>query len=171
MWRQADKYDVPRICFVNKMDKLGADFFFTVRTIKERLGAPPLVIQLPIGAESTFVGVIDLVEMRALTWRGETKLGEDYAIEEIPADLPSRPSEYRQALLERVAECDDELMEKYLGGEELTVAEIKGAIRKLTISSELYPVLCRLGVQEQGRPAHARRRRSTTCRPRSTSLR
>src|SRR6187399_712739 len=83
VWRQADKYDVPRICFVNKMDKLGADFFFTVRTIKERLGARPLVIQLPIGAESTFVGVVDLVENRALTWRGEVKKGEDYGVEEI----------------------------------------------------------------------------------------
>src|SRR6187431_3229520 len=112
VWRQATKYDVPRICFVNKMDKLGADFFFTVRTIQERLGARPLVIQLPIGAESTFVGVIDLVENRALTWRGDTKLGEDYAIEEIPADLAEQAEEYRQAMLEAVAESDDELLEK-----------------------------------------------------------
>src|ERR687894_789485 len=87
VWRQADKYDVPRICFVNKMDKLGADFYFTVRTIRERLGANPLVIQLPIGSESDFQGVVDLIEQKALVWRGETKLGETYVVEEIPADL------------------------------------------------------------------------------------
>src|SRR5215813_2346769 len=87
VWRQATKYDVPRICFVNKMDKLGADFYFTIRTISERLGAKPLPIQLPIGAESDFVGVIDLVNMRALTWRGEVKKGVDYTVEEIPAEL------------------------------------------------------------------------------------
>ena len=90
VWRQADKYDVPRICFVNKMDKLGADFYFTVQTIIDRLGATPLVIQLPIGAENDFIGVVDLVEMRALTWRGETGKGEDYEIEEIPADLAEK---------------------------------------------------------------------------------
>ncbi|PIM50400.1 elongation factor G, partial [Roseateles chitinivorans] len=86
VWRQADKYDVPRICFVNKMDKLGADFYFTVRTIEERLGAKPLVIQLPIGAENDFIGIIDLVEMKAKVWRGETALGEKYEVEDIPAD-------------------------------------------------------------------------------------
>src|SRR6266567_2236381 len=104
VWRQADKYDVPRICFVNKMDKIGADFYFTVKTIKERLGARPLVIQLPIGAESEFTGMIDLVEMRALTWHGEVQKGEDYEVEEIPADLVEIANEYREQLIEAVAE-------------------------------------------------------------------
>jgi elongation factor G len=150
VWRQADKYDVPRICFVNKMDKLGADFFFTVQTIVDRLGALPLVIQIPIGAENDFIGVIDLVENRALTWRGETKLGEEYAIEEIPADLAEIAAEYRQKLLETVAETDEELLEKFFGGEELTVAEIKGAIRKLTVKSEIYPILCGSAFKNKG---------------------
>ncbi|MBP2322458.1 elongation factor G [Kibdelosporangium banguiense] len=150
VWRQATKYDVPRICFVNKMDKLGADFYFTVRTISERLGAKPLPIQLPIGAENDFIGVIDLIHMRALTWRGEVKKGEDYAIEEIPADLAEKAAEYREALIEAVAETDDELMEKYLGGEELTVEEIKAAIRKITISRTAYPVLCGSAFKNKG---------------------
>ncbi|MBG6238997.1 elongation factor G [Mycetocola sp. CAN_C7] len=154
VWRQADKYDVPRICFVNKMDKLGADFYFTVDTIIKRLGAKPLVIQLPIGAESEFEGVVDLVEMRALTWRGDSKgdveMGAKYAIEEIPADLAEKAAEYRKLLLETVAETDDALLEKYFGGEELTVAEIKAAIRKLTVNSEIYPVLCGSAFKNRG---------------------
>ena len=150
VWRQADKYDVPRICFVNKMDKLGADFYFTVDTIIKRLGARPLVIQLPIGAESTFEGVIDLVEMRALTWRGDVELGAKYTIEEIPADMKEKADEYRAALLETIVEADDALMEKYFAGEELTVAEIKGAIRKLTVTSTLYPILCGSAFKNKG---------------------
>jgi len=150
VWRQADKYDVPRICFVNKMDKLGADFYFTVDTIINRLGARPLVIQLPIGAESTFEGVIDLVEMRALTWRGDVEMGAKYTIEEIPADMKAKADEYRAKLLETVAEADDALMEKFFSGEELTVAEIKGAIRKLTVTSQLYPVLCGSAFKNKG---------------------
>jgi len=154
VWRQADKYNVPRICFVNKMDKLGADFYFTVDTIVKRLGAKPLVLQLPIGSESSFEGVVDLVEMRALTWRGDAKgdvqMGAKYAIEEIPADLVEKAEEYRQALLETVAESDDALLEKFFGGEELTVAEIKGAIRKLTVNSEIYPVLCGSAFKNRG---------------------
>ena len=150
VWRQADKYDVPRICFVNKMDKLGADFFFTVRTIKERLGATPLVIQLPIGAESTFVGVVDLVYMRALTWRGDTGKGEAYTIEEIPAELAEQAAEYRHTLIETVAESDEALLEKYLGGEELTPEEIKAGIRALTVSSTLYPVMCGSAFKNKG---------------------
>jgi elongation factor G len=154
VWRQADKYDVPRICFVNKMDKLGADFYFTVDTIIKRLGAKPLVIQLPIGSESNFEGVVDLVEMRALTWRGDSKgdveMGAKYEIEEIPADLKDKAAEYRQALLETVAETDDALLEKFFAGEELTVAEIKGAIRKLTVNSEIYPVLCGSAFKNRG---------------------
>ena len=154
VWRQADKYDVPRICFVNKMDKLGADFYFTVDTIINRLGAKPLVIQIPIGAENTFEGVVDLVEMKALTWRGDSKgdveMGAKYEIEEIPADLIDKANEYRTALLETVAETDEALLEKHFGGEELTVAEIKGAIRKLTINSEIYPVLCGSAFKNRG---------------------
>jgi len=150
VWRQADKYDVPRICFVNKMDKLGADFYFTVDTIINRLGAKPLVLQLPIGAENDFEGVVDLIEMRALTWRGETEMGAKYEIEAIPADLQAKAEEYRAAMLETVAESDDDLMEKYLGGEELTVAEIKAGIRKLTISSQVYPVLCGSAFKNKG---------------------
>ncbi|WP_136519170.1 MULTISPECIES: elongation factor G [Cellulomonas] len=150
VWRQADKYDVPRICFVNKMDKLGADFYFTVKTIVERLKAKPLVIQLPIGSENDFVGVVDLVEMRALVWRGETALGEKYEVEDIPADLQERAEQYRSELIEAVAETDEELLEKYLGGEELTTAEIKAGIRKLTIASEAYPVLCGSAFKNKG---------------------
>jgi elongation factor G len=150
VWRQADKYDVPRICFVNKMDKLGADFYFTVRTIRERLGASPLVIQLPIGSESDFQGVVDLVGMRALTWRGEVSKGEDYTVEEIPANLVEAANEYREKLLEAVAETDDELMELYLGGQELTIEQIKAGIRNLTVHSRAYPVLCGSAFKNKG---------------------
>jgi len=150
VWRQATKYDVPRICFVNKMDKLGADFYFTLRTISERLGAKPLAIQLPIGAESDFIGVVDLVNMRALTWRGEVQKGEDYTVEEIPADLVEKAAEYREQLLEAVAETNDDLMEKYLGGEELTVAEIKQGIRQIVHDGSAYPVLCGSAFKNKG---------------------
>ena len=150
VWRQADKYNVPRICFVNKMDKLGADFYFTVKTIVERLKAKPLVIQLPIGSENDFTGVVDLIEQKALVWRGETKLGEAYETEEIPADLVERAEQYRSELIEAVAEADEELLEKYLGGEELTVAEIKSGIRKLVIAGEAFPVLCGSAFKNKG---------------------
>lgn len=150
VWRQADKYDVPRICFVNKMDKLGADFYFTVDTIVNRLKAKPLVIQLPIGAENDFIGVVDLVTMRALVWRGETALGEKYEVEDIPADLVEKADKYRAELLEAVAETSDELLEKFLGGEELTIAEIKAGIRQLTVKSEAYPVLCGSAFKNKG---------------------
>ncbi len=150
VWRQADKYNVPRICFVNKMDKLGADFYFTVQTIIDRLGAKPLVVQLPIGSENDFVGVIDLVEMRALTWRGDTGKGEAYTVEEIPADLAEKAEEYRELLLETVAETDEGLLDKFAGGEGLTVDEIKGAIRKLTVNSEIYPILCGSAFKNKG---------------------
>jgi elongation factor G len=150
VWRQADKYDVPRICFVNKMDKLGADFYFTVDTIINRLGATPLVIQSPLGAESTFEGMVDIVKMKALTYRGDTEMGAKYEIEEIPADLLEKANHYRTILLETVAETDEALMEKFFGGEELTEAEIKGAIRKLTINSEIYPILCGSAFKNKG---------------------
>ncbi len=150
VWRQADKYDVPRICFVNKMDKLGADFYFTVRTIRERLGATPLVVQLPIGSESDFEGVVDLVGMRALTWRGEVQKGEDYTVEAIPANLLETAKEYREKLVEAVAEADDELMELYLAGQEVSAAQIKAGIRKLTVHSQAYPVLCGSAFKNKG---------------------
>ena len=150
VWRQAAKYDVPRICFVNKMDKMGADFYFTVQTIIDRLGAKPLVMQLPIGAEDDFDGVVDLINMQAITWRGKTEIGTDGTIEEIPAELQEKADEYREKLLETVAESDEELMEKYFGGEELTVEEIKGAIRKLTVNSEIYPVFCGTAYRNKG---------------------
>ncbi|MFD6141083.1 elongation factor G [Promicromonospora sp. NPDC060271] len=150
VWRQADKYDVPRICFVNKMDKLGADFYFTVKTIVERLKAKPLVIQLPIGSENDFEGVVDLIEMKALTWRGDTKMGEEYEVEEIPADMLEKAQQYRAELVEAVAEADDELLEKFLGGEELTIPEIKSGIRKLVIKSAAFPVLCGSAFKNKG---------------------
>ncbi|WP_437584149.1 elongation factor G [Paramicrobacterium sp. CJ85] len=154
VWRQADKYDVPRICFVNKMDKLGADFYYTVETIKSRLGAKPLVLQLPIGAESDFVGVVDLIEKRALVWPGDSKgdvtMGAKFEVQEIPANLVDKVEQYRTELLETVAETSDELMEKYFSGEELTTDEIKGAIRKLTVNSDIYPVLCGSAFKNRG---------------------
>ena len=154
VWRQADKYDVPRICFVNKMDKLGADFYFTVETISKRLGAKPLPLQLPIGAESSFTGVVDLIQMKALVWpadaKGDVKLGAEYEVQDIPADLVDRANEYRQVLLEAVAETDDALLEKYFGGEELTIAEIKGAIRKIVLDGSAYPVLCGSAFKNRG---------------------
>jgi elongation factor G len=153
VWRQADKYDVPRICFVNKMDKIGADFYFSVKTMEERLGANVIPIQLPIGSEADFEGVVDLVEMNAKVWRGETKLGERYDVLELsslPSGLQEKAEEYRTTLLETVAETDEALLDKYLGGEELTVDEIKGAIRKLTISSAAYPVLCGSAFKNKG---------------------
>jgi elongation factor G len=150
VWRQADKYNVPRICFVNKMDKLGADFFFTVKTIEDRLKATPLVMQIPIGSESDFEGVVDLVNMRALTWRGDVKIGEDYEVEEIPAALQDKAEEYRGKLVEAVAETDEEMLEKYLGGEELTVAEIKKGVRALTVAGDAYPVFCGSAFKNKG---------------------
>ncbi|MEU6127723.1 elongation factor G [Saccharopolyspora sp. NPDC047091] len=150
VWRQADKYDVPRICFVNKMDKLGADFYFTVKTIRERLHATPLVIQLPIGSESDFEGIVDLVSMKALTWRGDVKKGEQYEIEEIPADLAEAAASYREQLIEAVAETDEALMEAYFGGEELTTEQIKAGIRKLTVERTAFPVLCGTAFKNKG---------------------
>ena len=150
VWRQADKYGVPRICFVNKMDKLGADFYFTVKTMVDRLGATPLVLQLPIGQESAFTGVVDLLRMKALMWRGETQKGEDYTVEDIPADLQEKAEEYRHALVETVAESNDELMEKYLEGEELTIDELKAGIRALTISGTVNPVICGTAFKNKG---------------------
>ena len=168
VWRQADKYDVPRICFVNKMDKLGADFYFTVDTIVKRLGAKPLVIQLPIGSESDFVGVVDLVEMRALTWRGDSKGDVEHGRQVRDRGDPGRPrregrTSTARRLLETVAETDDALLEKFFGGEELTVAEIKARHPQAHRQQRDLPGPLRLRVQEPRRAADARRGRSTTC--------
>ena len=154
VWRQADKYDVPRICFVNKMDKMGADFYFTVQTIIDRLGARPLVVQLPIGAESDFLGVVDLLEMKAYVWPGDAKgdvtMGSSYEVQEIPADLVEKAEQYRAELVEAVAESSEELMEKYLEEGELTIPEIKAGIRQLVISGEAFPVLCGSAFKNRG---------------------
>ena len=154
VWRQADKYDVPRICFVNKMDKMGADFYFTVQTIIDRLGARPLVIQLPIGAESDFLGVVDLLEMKAYVWPGDAKgdvtMGASYEVQDIPADLVEKAEQYRAELVEAVAESSEELMEKYLEEGELTIPEIKSGIRQLVISGEAFPVLCGSAFKNRG---------------------
>jgi elongation factor G len=150
VWRQADKYNVPRICFVNKMDKIGADFYFSVRTMQERLGANVIPIQLPVGSEGEFEGIVDLVEMNAKVWRGETKLGETYETIEIPEELQEKADEYRTKLLEAVAETDEALLEKYFGGEELSVAEVKSALRKVTINSDAYLVLCGSAFKNKG---------------------
>ncbi len=150
VWRQADKYGVPRICFVNKMDNLGADFYFTVQTIRDRLNARPLVLQLPVGTESSFEGVVDLVRMKALTWRGEVRKGEDYEVEEIAADLAETAERYRTELVESVAETDDELMERYLGGGELTEEEIRAGVRTLTVARDGFPVLCGSAFKNKG---------------------
>ena len=154
VWRQADKYDVPRICFVNKMDKMGADFYFTVQTIIDRLGARPLVVQLPIGAESDFLGVVDLLEMKAYVWPGDAKgdvsMGASYEVQEIPADLVEKAEQYRAELVEAVAESSEELMEKYLEEGELTIPEIKAGIRQLVISGEAFPVLCGSAFKNRG---------------------
>ena len=154
VWRQADKYDVPRICFVNKMDKMGADFYFTVQTIIDRLGARPLVVQLPIGAESDFLGVVDLLEMKAYVWPGDAKgdvsMGASYEVQDIPADLVEKAEQYRAELVEAVAESSEELMEKYLEEGELTIPEIKAGIRQLVISGEAFPVLCGSAFKNRG---------------------
>ena len=150
VWRQADSYGVPRMCFINKMDKMGADFYFSVQTMVDRLGAKPLVLQLPIGEESAFEGVVDLITMKALTWRGETELGAHYETEEIPADLQEKAEDYRTQLIERVAEADDELMNIYLEGGELTEEQIRKGIRTLTLAGEVNPVLCGTAFKNKG---------------------
>ena len=149
VWRQADKYNVPRICFINKMDRIGADFFMSVDTIKDRLGAMPLVLQLPIGAESNFVGVVDLVRMRSITWKDET-LGAEYVAGEIPADLREKAKEYRHKLLETAVEMDDAALEKYLGGEEPDEKTLLACVRKGTIASKFYPVVCGAAFKNKG---------------------
>ncbi len=150
VWRQADRYNVPRICFVNKLDRTGASFDRCVDMIKSRLNATPLVLQIPIGAEGDFSGVVDLVAMKALVWPGETKKGEDYLIEEIPANLAEKAKQARHELLETLADCDDVVMEKYLEGAELTEEEIIAGIRRATIADKATPVLTGSAFKNKG---------------------
>jgi len=150
VWRQADRYHVPRICFVNKMDRVGAEFHRCVEMMVTRLHAVPLVVQLPIGAESDFKGVIDLVGMRALVWSDETAKGEMYDTVEIPATHAEAAQEWRDRLVETIAENDDAMMEKYLEGEEPTEAELVAAIRRATVGNRLTPVLCGSAFKNKG---------------------
>ncbi len=150
VWRQADKYNVPRIGFVNKIDRSGADFYEVVRQVKEVLGAKPCPIQIPIGAEEKFKGVVDLIKMKAIFWHDET-MGAEYSVEEIPADLLDEAKEWRDKMLEIVAEYDDELMEKYFDHPEtITEEEIKRAIRKATLSMEINPMICGSAFKNKG---------------------
>src|ERR1700730_1947675 len=149
VWRQADRYGVPRICFVNKMDRVGAEFHRCVEMISDRLGATPLVIQLPWGVESDFRGVIDLVRMRALLWQTEGK-GDKYDVVSIPDDHAEAAREYRDRLLETIAENDDEMMELYLEGTEPTEEQLIAAIRRATVAGALTPVLCGTAFKNKG---------------------
>ena len=149
VWRQADKYCVPRIAFINKMDRVGADFFRGVSMIKDRLKANPVPIQLPVGSEEHFKGVVDLVEMKAIIW-DEESLGAKFRVEETPADLHDQAVEYREKMIEEISSHDDVLMEKYLGGEELTKEEIVAAIRNATINIHICPVICGSSFKNKG---------------------
>ena len=149
VWRQGDRYNVPRIVFCNKMDKIGADFFQCLKDIVDRLGAKPVAIQLPIGAESQFKGIIDLVRMVGVVWDEET-LGAKYHDIEIPADLAEQAKEYREKLVEAAVELDDDVMAAYLEGKEPDVATLKRLIRKATIASTFFPVLCGSAFKNKG---------------------
>ena len=150
VWRQADRYRVPRVCFVNKLDRTGAEFHRCVEMIENRLAATPLVTQIPIGTEADFIGVVDLVAMRALTWRGETVKGDDYTVEEIPASHIDAANTWRDRLLETIAEADDEMMELYLEGQEPETDALNAAIRRATIADKLTPVLCGTAFKNKG---------------------
>ena len=149
VWRQADKYGVPRMIFVNKMDKIGADFFMSVQMVKERLGANPVVLQLPLGIESSFKGIIDLIRLKAVVWDDES-LGAKFHDEEIPADLLDQAKKYRDMLVEQAVEVDEAATEAYLEGKEPSVAELKALIRKGTVSSQFVPVLCGAAFKNKG---------------------
>jgi elongation factor G len=149
VWRQADKYGVPRICFINKMDKMGADFEHAVDTIRKRLNARPVAIQIPIGQEAAFKGVVDLVGMKAIYWRDET-LGAKYEVEEIPAELKKKAEAFHAQLVESVAENDDEMLHKFLEGESISADELRASLRKSVISLKLFPVLCGTAFKNKG---------------------
>jgi len=149
VWRQADKYSVPRICFINKMDRVGADFYHSVQTIVDRLKCRPVAIQLPIGAEERFLGVVDLVEMRGIVWRDET-LGAQYDVIDIPQDLVEKAKEYRGHMIEAISEHDEALMHKYIEGEAVTNDEIREGLRKATIALKIFPVICGTAFKNKG---------------------
>jgi elongation factor G len=151
VWRQADKYNVPRMCFINKLDRTGADFFMCVDMIKDRLAATTVVTQLPIGNEDHFQGIVDLVEMKAYTWElDDESSGQDFTVSEIPEDLKELATKYRAELVEHAASADDALMEKYLADEEINIDEIRAALRKGTIANEFVPVLCGSAFKNKG---------------------
>ncbi|KRB77848.1 elongation factor G [Nocardioides sp. Root190] len=151
VWRQANKYSVPRMCFVNKLDRTGADFYRVVDSIVAKLNSTPLVLQLPIGAEGDFIGIVDLVEMNAKVWRGETEQGEDYVVEEIPADMADKAAEYREKFVETLAEADDEIMEVYLeDGDVFDVPTLKAAIRRATLADKVNPILTGTAFKNKG---------------------
>jgi elongation factor G len=149
VWRQADKYGVPRICFINKMDKMGADFEHAVDTIRKRLNARPVAIQIPIGQEAAFKGVVDLIDMKAIYWRDEA-MGAKYEVEEIPADLKKKAEAFHAQLVESVAENDDEVLHKFLEGETITADELRASLRKSVIALKLFPVLCGTAFKNKG---------------------
>jgi len=149
VWRQADKYSVPRICFINKMDRVGADFYHSVDTIVDRLKCRPLVIQLPVGAEDQFKGLVDLVDMKALVWRDET-LGAEFDIIDIPADLLEKAKEYREKMIEVISEFDNALFEKFVEGHSVTNEEIRAGIRSATIALKVFPVICGSAFKNKG---------------------
>jgi len=149
VWRQGDKYKVPRICFVNKMDKNGADFESVLESIRKRLGARPVALQIPVGAEANFKGVVDLIEMKAILWHDET-MGAEFSVEPIPADLLKKAEAFRLQLIEVIAETDDVLLEKFLEGETPTIEELKKGIRQATIDLKVFPVLCGSAFKNKG---------------------
>jgi elongation factor G len=149
VWRQADKYGVPRICFINKMDKTGADFEHAVDTIRKRLNARPVAIQIPIGQEDKFKGVVDLIEMKAIIWNDET-LGAEYTTDEIPAELKKKAEAFHTQLVETIAENDDDILHKFLEGENISAAELKTSLRKSTIALKLFPVICGTSFKNKG---------------------
>ena len=149
VWRQADKYSVPRICFINKMDRVGADFYHSMQTIVDRLKCRPVAIQLPIGAEEKFLGIVDLVEMRGVIWHDET-LGSQYDVVDIPDDLKEKAKEYRALMIEAISEHDEALMHKFIEGEAVTNDEIRAGIRKATIALQIFPVICGTAFKNKG---------------------
>ena len=149
VWRQADKYNVPRICFINKMDRVGADFFHSVQTVVDRLKCKPVPIQIPVGAEDQFKGVIDLVEMKAVLWHDET-LGAEYDVVEIPAELQEQAKEYREKMIEAISEFDDHLFSQFVEGKGISNNEIRAGIRKATIALKIFPVICGSAFKNKG---------------------
>ncbi|HXY02997.1 MAG TPA: GTP-binding protein, partial [Terriglobales bacterium] len=149
VWRQADKYEVPRICFINKMDKMGADFEHAIDTIRKRLNARPVAIQLPIGQEDKFKGVIDLFAMKAIIWRDET-LGAEFDTEEIPEELKKKANAFHNQMVETIVENDDDLLHKYMEGEAISPEELKKSLRKSTIALKVFPVICGTAFKNKG---------------------